>query len=81
VPMPQSVRIQRPRLNALACTRSPLQYVLVPAYVRAPQTTRFIKMRTRSLEQFASLPKEAFAAVAADATSIRIDRIEVANQQ
>jgi hypothetical protein len=53
----------------------PFERVLVPAYVRAPQTTGFIEMRTRSLEQFTALPKEAFAAVAADTTSIRIDRV------
>src|SRR5262249_54262357 len=53
----------------------PLEHVLVPAHVRAPQTTGLIGMRTRSLEQFASFPEKAFSTVAADPTSIRVNRV------
>jgi hypothetical protein len=35
--MPKSVRIQSPRLNALACTSNRFKQVLVSAHVRTPQ--------------------------------------------
>jgi hypothetical protein len=51
------------------------EHILVPTHVRAPEPTRFVEMRTRSLEQFAASAEEPLAAVAADAPSIRIDRV------
>src|SRR5262249_50666661 len=51
------------------------EYVLVPAHARSPEPTRFVEMRTRSLEQFAAFAEEPLAAVAADVPSIRIDRV------
>jgi hypothetical protein len=53
----------------------PLEHIPVAAHVRAAETTGLVQMRTRPLQQFASLSEEAFLSVAADATSIRIDRI------
>jgi hypothetical protein len=51
------------------------EHILMAAHVHAPESTGFIEVGARSLEQFTSLPKEAFAAFAADAPSIRIDRV------
>ena len=53
----------------------PLEHVLLPAHVRAPETTSLIEMRTRALKQLPAFPKESFPAVAADATPIGIDRV------
>jgi hypothetical protein len=50
VPIPKSVRIQRPRLNALACTSSqPLQNVSVATDMCAAEAAGLVEMRTRSL--------------------------------
>jgi hypothetical protein len=51
------------------------EHIRVSAYVRAPESTGLVKMGTRSLEQFAASAEEPLAAVAADAPSIRIDRV------
>ena len=53
----------------------PLEDVLVPPDVCAPQPTGLVKMRTRSLEQFSAFAEKPFPAVAADAPSIRVDRV------
>src|SRR4051812_34948937 len=49
-----------PEIERAGVHEQPLEYVLVSAHVRAPQPTGLIEMRARSLEQFASFPKEAF---------------------
>ena len=52
-----------------------LQRVFVSAHVRSPEPTGLVEMRTRSFEQFAASAQESRAAVAADAPSIRVDRV------
>jgi hypothetical protein len=56
VPMPHP----QSEIEAAGVHEQPLEHVLMSAYVRAPQPTGLIEMRTRSLEQFASHTKEAF---------------------
>jgi hypothetical protein len=51
------------------------EHVLVPAHVDSPESTRLVEMRTWSLEPFAASAEEPLAAVAADASSIGIDRV------
>ena len=51
------------------------EHIRVSAYVRAPEPTGLVKMGTRSLEQFAAYAEEPLSAVAADAPTIRIDRV------
>jgi hypothetical protein len=53
--------------------QQPLEYILMPTHVLAPEATGLIEMRTRSLQQFAALAKEPFPAVAADTPSIHLD--------
>ena len=52
-----------------------LQHVLVSANVRASQPTCLVEMRTRPLEQFPASPEEAFPAVVANPSSVRIDGV------
>ena len=64
-----------PEIEGARMHEQPLEHVLVSANVCAAETTGPVQMRTWPFEQFAALSKEAFPAVAADATSIRIDRV------
>jgi len=63
------------KIEGAGIHEQPLEHVLVPAHVRAPETASLIEMRTRSLKQLPAFPKESFPTVAADATPIRIDRV------
>src|SRR5437867_2286111 len=65
----------QPEIEGTRVHEQPLEHVLVPADVRASQSTGLVQMRTWSLEQFTAFPKEPFSAIAADPTSIRIDRV------
>lgn len=51
------------------------EHVLVPAYVRTPETSGLIQMNAGSLQQLPALPEESLLAVAADPASISIDRV------
>jgi hypothetical protein len=53
--------------------KQPFEHVLVPAHVRAPETTGLIQARAGAFQQFPALSEEPFSAVAADPASIRID--------
>ena len=53
----------------------PLEHVLMPAHIEAPESTGLVQMRTRSLEQLTAFPEEPLPAIAADPTAIGIDRV------
>jgi hypothetical protein len=56
----------------------PLEHILVPAHVGAPEPTGFIEMRAGAFQQFPALPEEPFPARAANPASIRIDGVPFA---
>jgi hypothetical protein len=64
-----------PQIEGARMLEQPLEHVLVAAHVHAPESSGLVEMRTWSLQQFAAFPQEALPAVAADATSIRIDGV------
>ena len=52
-----------------------LEHVFVTAHVRPPKPTSLVEMRTGSLQQFPTSPKQASSAVTANPASIRIDGV------
>jgi len=53
----------------------PLEDVLVSPYMRTPERAGLVEMRTRPFEEFPTFSEQAFRAGAADAPSIRVNRV------
>jgi hypothetical protein len=75
VPIPKSVRIRRPKSERAGMHKQSLEHVLVSWGVHASKPTCLVEMRARSFKRFPALAEEPLSAVAANPTSIGIDRV------